>query len=290
MNKKIIVVLVLLYITLTKNVCAKVMEKTNIDGVMATFDRIEGIGSIKYGTNGPIEDVNKNYRILFVDGYIIDGADIITQNDRILVPVRVVSEVMGAQVGWDDKSRLVTIDKDNIKIEMGIGNKNVKINQSPKVIDVAPTIYHERTYVPIRFISENFGADVGYYDNNNENNLGLITKIPQVTIDDKNNVIQKKYSNQQAIEQTKTIMTESYQVFSANIKPDNETQSTYENSIQNMKVKRIVSRYYILSGLEGIYEIAFDMYTGDMYKIPYVQLQTITLYTINDLSNYSLAG
>ena len=51
--------------------------------------------------------------IVSVDGVqsTIDTAPIIDKNNRTLVPVRFISEALGCEVGWDDKTKTVTITR-----------------------------------------------------------------------------------------------------------------------------------------------------------------------------------
>jgi photosystem II stability/assembly factor-like uncharacterized protein len=89
----------------------------------------------------------------------------VIKNNRTLVPIRFVTEAVGAQVGWDPQERKVTITLNNNKVELYIGKNTAYVNGIPKQIDpnnpkVVPIIIHNRTYVPIRFIMEAFGAQV----------------------------------------------------------------------------------------------------------------------------------
>lgn len=86
-------------------------------------------------------------------------------NDRTLVPIRVISENLGYSVNWDNQTRKVTVKNNDKSIELTIGKKEVNINGTNSSIDVAPMIKNERTFVPLRFISESFDNDVNW-DNN----------------------------------------------------------------------------------------------------------------------------
>ena len=48
---------------------------------------------------------------------------------------------------------------------MQIGKKSATVNGKEVVLDVAPFIVNGRTLVPIRFISETFGAQVNWDGN-----------------------------------------------------------------------------------------------------------------------------
>ena len=61
----------------------------------------------------------------------------------------------------------VDLDNDDIKevcVEMQIGNKEATVNDKKITLDVSPSIYKNRTFVPIRFIGESLGADVNWSD------------------------------------------------------------------------------------------------------------------------------
>lgn len=101
----------------------------------------------------------------------IDGKSIVSDvapfidNNRTLVPIRVISENLGYSVNWDNQTRKVTVKNNDKSIELTIGKKEVNINGTNSSIDVAPMIKSERTFVPLRFISESFDNYVNW-DNN----------------------------------------------------------------------------------------------------------------------------
>ena len=103
---------------------------------------------------------------MFVNGKYVDtDAPPVIMNSRTLVPVRFVSEALGAQVQWFDKEKKVLITRKNTEIALFINNTKAFVNGKEIMIDsqnpkVTPIIISGRTYVPIRFISEAFGAVV----------------------------------------------------------------------------------------------------------------------------------
>lgn len=84
------------------------------------------------------------------------------KENRTFVPVRFISEKLGFKVDWDEKAQLVTITNNDKKIELTIGNKEAKVDGKAAAIDVAPLLKDNRTFVPLRFISENFGVKTGW--------------------------------------------------------------------------------------------------------------------------------
>ena len=83
-------------------------------------------------------------------------------NGRTLVPIRIISETLGAQVDWDSATKTVNISYYNDKIVLKIDDKNAYINDTIVELDVTAKTIKGRTMVPIRFISEALGAEVGW--------------------------------------------------------------------------------------------------------------------------------
>ncbi|OQB15000.1 MAG: hypothetical protein BWY15_00815 [Firmicutes bacterium ADurb.Bin193] len=82
------------------------------------------------------------------------------RNDRTMVPMRAIFEIMGATVDWDEATSTVTATKGNTTITLTIGSTEAKLNGQPLTLDVAPFTHNDRTMVPLRFISESLGAAV----------------------------------------------------------------------------------------------------------------------------------
>ncbi|WP_018130266.1 copper amine oxidase N-terminal domain-containing protein [Effusibacillus pohliae] len=82
------------------------------------------------------------------------------KDGRTLIPVRAVSEALGADVKWNGETQTVTIRKGDITIELPIGSKTIKVNGQTATIDVPAQIADSRTVVPVRFISEFLGHQV----------------------------------------------------------------------------------------------------------------------------------
>lgn len=88
----------------------------------------------------------------------------IIENDRTLVPVRAIFESLGAEVDWDGSTQIVSARKDNDLILLKINQPIMTKNKEVLLLDVAPKIVNDRTLVPLRAISECFGASVSWLD------------------------------------------------------------------------------------------------------------------------------
>ena len=83
-------------------------------------------------------------------------------NDRTMLSARAFYEKIGAKVEWNGKDRTVIVTKDNDKIVLAIGSNKAKVNGKEVVLDSPATIIGEKTYIPVRFVSEAFGYKVKY--------------------------------------------------------------------------------------------------------------------------------
>lgn len=84
------------------------------------------------------------------------------KDGRTFVPIRFIAEAFGAEVQWDVSKKTVRIyiSSKNIKIILLINNKISYVNEQKIILDVPPLIKDGRTFVPISFIAESFGAEV----------------------------------------------------------------------------------------------------------------------------------
>ena len=92
------------------------------------------------------------------------------EKDRTMLPARFVAENLGAKVEWDGEKQLVTITGKNLKTDenvtilITIGSATVKVNGKEIKLDSPAFIENDRTYTPIRFISESLGASVEWVE------------------------------------------------------------------------------------------------------------------------------
>ena len=85
-------------------------------------------------------------------------------NGRTLVPIRAVIEAMGGTAGWDGETETATLNMGDDEIKLIIDSKSAYLNETEKMLDVAPAIINERTMLPIRFIAESFRFSVEWVE------------------------------------------------------------------------------------------------------------------------------
>ena len=102
---------------------------------------------------------------IIVNGATSKSSDIrpYIENEKIMVPVRFISENLGAKVDWISSLKLIIITKGKTRITMRenenwatvniLGSSDAKYNMTNKVI-----FKLGKAFVPLRFISEKLGA------------------------------------------------------------------------------------------------------------------------------------
>ncbi len=113
----------------------------------------------------------QNTVAVYVDGEKLsfpDQAPFINPDSRTLVPVRFVSEALGANVDWNGELQRVDISHQGKGIKLTIGQKEAKVDVGVVTLDTNAAIVSDRTMVPLRFVSECLGAEVEWNGNARE--------------------------------------------------------------------------------------------------------------------------
>ncbi len=79
---------------------------------------------------------------------------------RVLLPLRNVFVALEADVTWDAATMSVTAVRGGTTVKMTIGDPTAYVNGRPTRLDVPSRLINERTYIPVRFPAEAFGAEV----------------------------------------------------------------------------------------------------------------------------------
>lgn len=90
--------------------------------------------------------------------------------NRVMVPIRYISENLGAQINFYQRKETNTsgilIGAIDVLVELDINSTKAKLNlageDSVVNLDSPAILYDGRTYVPIRFISETLGLNVDW--------------------------------------------------------------------------------------------------------------------------------
>ncbi len=121
---------------------------------------------------------------IFVDGRQVDPGEAapFIKNDRVMVPLRVISEGLGLKVDWDAENYRVLISSSSSanlsSLPADSKGQFVQIyfdGREIKPDDVSPLIVNDRTMVPLRSTFEGMGMKVDWDDTNYQ----VIVMTPQ---------------------------------------------------------------------------------------------------------------
>lgn len=99
---------------------------------------------------------------------------------RTFVPLRFVSEALGCQVDWDNKTQTAIVEREGTYIEMKIGSDKPLVNGETKTLDAPARVVNQRTMVPLRFVSEALGE---YVDWEGKTRTVFISDVPREATD-----------------------------------------------------------------------------------------------------------
>lgn len=85
----------------------------------------------------------------------------VLRENRVLVPMRAYLESLGAEVLWAPPDT-ATARLSGRTVEMKIGSTVALVDGKAFTLDVPAQLIENRTYLPLRFLSEGLGAQVGY--------------------------------------------------------------------------------------------------------------------------------
>ncbi len=104
--------------------------------------------------------------VVEVNGNLIsfpDAKPFMDKSNRVQVPVRFVSEALGAEVRWSSHSKQVTVQMGEDTIVLTLGKKAFTVNGQTKQMDTVAQEKQNRAFVPLRFVSEALGAKVTWH-------------------------------------------------------------------------------------------------------------------------------
>jgi hypothetical protein len=175
--------------------------------------------------------IGQNQAMVNGESKTLDTAPILYQ-DRTMVPLRFIAESLGAKVQWDPAEQKIEIAAEPcnpgdlvcggvpgaempcppsgccLNVVLWIGQNRAFVNGEPKALNVPPTLYEDRTMVPLRFIAEAMGADVKWDPAEQCITIALATVVQPPPVDSVNKMEQ---ANKTFRAEIKTAMQEAAQ-------------------------------------------------------------------------------
>jgi uncharacterized Zn-binding protein involved in type VI secretion len=90
---------------------------------------------------------------------VLEAAPLVNaETGRTMIPLRFVSEQLGATVEWLKDTQQVQIVLNDVTILLTVGSNQVLVNGQPVEIDGPAEMIDGKVFVPLRFVSETLGA------------------------------------------------------------------------------------------------------------------------------------
>jgi hypothetical protein len=133
-------------------VTVRALDGAGNEGILAwTVTRTDTV-TIRLMAGAPTATVGDEERILDAPPVIVNGVT--------FVPLRFIGEALGAEVAWNEALKVVFLSKGPSRVQLSIGSRLAIIDGRITQLLEVPFIQNGRTMVPLRFISEAFGAEV----------------------------------------------------------------------------------------------------------------------------------
>ncbi|CAM2913394.1 stalk domain-containing protein [Paenibacillus sediminis] len=86
--------------------------------------------------------------------------------NRMMIPLRSVSELIGAKVSYDSKSKTAAIKMDDKTITFTIGSKKVTTNGTADQMDTVPVLNQNSMFIPISVLAAHLGIQSNWDQTN----------------------------------------------------------------------------------------------------------------------------
>ena len=283
MNFKKILFQIILYLSLCYTICSTVFAANPVVSVDYTYYYDDDVKANDYDLKITYEN-NKKYlngtaNLLFVNGDVVLDADAVIENGTTLVPLRVISEKLNANVNWNSQNKTAEIQKDNVTIFAPIGKKYISVNGNTIETGAETKIINSLTYVPLRAIASCFGAEIGFYNHGEDVNI--------ISVQNKNEKI--NISEEEAINIAEKIYKEDFLPL-----VEETVQSLYNQTALELletdgkfhiKVAADFGEYYYITFYDEYNDGLFiNKYNGTCYPI-YHNMNCI--FGVDQIGNYN---
>lgn len=84
------------------------------------------------------------------------------RNDRTMIPIRRLAELIGATVEWMQDTQQIVMTRAGVTVTMTLNSTIATIDDKTVEMDVAPYANNGRTLIPVRYMAEFFGQKVDW--------------------------------------------------------------------------------------------------------------------------------
>ena len=144
----------------------KKFARISLSIILTVFMSSLALGSISAASSkqttikAPVKLKINQYYVL----YTTPDVPYIDKQNRFMMPLRAVSELLGADVGYDSESKKATVAWGGKTVEVTINSKEVTYNGITTQIDTVPVIKQGQIFIPARVLIDGLGIKSTYKD------------------------------------------------------------------------------------------------------------------------------
>ncbi|WCK55454.1 copper amine oxidase N-terminal domain-containing protein [Aneurinibacillus sp. Ricciae_BoGa-3] len=141
-------------------------------GITTGFTSEDQINVSPQTTSGDAVSINPTIKITTQMTVTFNGKTLsfdqqpIIKNGSTLVPLRQIFDSLGVKINWDGKSGTVKAQRGKQNVILKVGSSTATVNGKIVKLGQKAEIINKRTMIPLRFISESFGANVNWNGSN----------------------------------------------------------------------------------------------------------------------------
>ncbi|KEO81677.1 copper amine oxidase N-terminal domain-containing protein [Tumebacillus flagellatus] len=249
------------------------MKKQTLS-TLASLGLLAGLLSVYPSVAGAADSV----KLMVDDKEVSTGASApFFVGDRVFVPVRTLTEALGATVTYDSGTDSAVITKGDIMLKLDFQSGKVWKNGTLLTLDEQPRLVNYRAMVPVRFISETFGNAVTYDDVTQ-----TVTVLPtQARLDERKSIQDLLKKSSQALQAKKSYTTD----FTMKVTVPTESHGTFTMApfLNSLQLKVDTQAQSKLQHVTGSVEESIGHVKGTMDFELY--RQDDTFYGLNPLSD-----
>lgn len=181
-------------------------------------------------------------KVMVENNYLELSVNPVLENERTLVPLRAIFEAMGVEVGWDESTQIIRGTQAENIIILQLNNKIASINGKEVELDAAAKAIDGRTLVPVRFIAESLGAEVGW-DQESKTVLINSVLVKQDKAKETKPQVNKPKETKPQVNKAKETVKPQVNKPVANIKPQVKTSGKYVGSTDSDKYHKSTCRW-----------------------------------------------
>ena len=106
--------------------------------------------------------LDNSWHVIVEKDFLNSDIPPVNEAGYVLVPLRAITEQLGANVDWDPASRTATVRKGGNTVQISTESVKAIVNGTPSAMPLAARVVQGRLMVPLRFMAEALGLNVHF--------------------------------------------------------------------------------------------------------------------------------